>query len=180
MQKTIEVPTGKERRREPRYVRELPLTLLDGSKKLLDSESKIVDISKNGLGFVTFFPVAPGETVLFRFTIPEAGLVAGKAITRWSKYDSDGQRHIVGAQIMSLAWGHASRLYRFLYGGKALQFLDLVLIALCLGLGAWILSDGQTSSVLAGQQLMLDAFNWLPQLVVVGISAIGIVVFLRR
>ena len=179
MEKTIDMPRGKERRREPRYIRELPLTLLDDSKKLIDNQSRIIDISKNGLGFVTYFPVAAGETVLFRFTIPEAGLVAGKAVTCWSKLDSDGQHHIVGARISSLAWGHASRLYRFLYGGRSLQFFDLVLIALCLGLGMWILSDNQTNSFAAGQMIN-DAFTWLPQVGVMAISVIGLVVFFRR
>ena len=175
------VSLWKERRRFPRFARSLRLTLLDTSKRLLDTDSTLVDISRKGLGLSTSCPRSPGETILFRFEVPGEGLVAGQAVTRWCRPDEDGFRYLSGAEIHSLAWGHSYRLGRFLGAGAGTQFgqMDFILIAACVGLGLWIIQDGALSGAAVGQQYLLDWFSWLPQLCVVSICLLGIYYLLR-
>lgn len=177
-------PSWKERRKYPRLSRSMPVTLLDGAKRLLDMDSKLVDMSRNGLGFITSSPHNTGETILFRLEIPGEGLVAGSAVLRWCREDPENSRYISGAEIRSFAWGHSSKLRRFLGRGSgyALENMDFFLIAACVAMGLLIIQDKTllAHGTVMSQRLITDLFTWFPQAGVIAVSLIGIYVLLRH
>ena len=82
-----------------------------------------------------------------------------------------------GAEITSIAWGHAKKLSRFLGGGKVerMQQIDFILLASCIGVGLWVLEEaGRNNGNSFAELYLIDSLEWLPQIGIVLVSLIGI------
>ncbi|MDD5629053.1 MAG: hypothetical protein PHU21_08310 [Elusimicrobia bacterium] len=108
------MPDDRPRRRHPRFLIDLPLTLWDHSHALLDSHALAHDVTPAGFGFESRRDLGSNAWVYFELRLPDGESVSGSARLAWLQRGDWGTW--AGAQITSLSARDRRRVLRVIHG----------------------------------------------------------------